>query len=73
MPTVPGLFSARTPDSIEVVVVGDETYILTANEGDDIGKITVWNMQLSFDKSIMIFANKYLLEPTFLQYRIRTF
>jgi len=41
MPTVPGLFSDRRPDSIEVVVVGDETYILTANEGDDVGKITV--------------------------------
>lgn len=41
MPKVPGLFSLRSPDSIAVTVVDGETYILTANEGDDVGKITV--------------------------------
>ena len=37
MPTVPGLYSVRTPDSITAITVGDETYIATANEGDDLG------------------------------------
>ena len=41
MPKVPGLFSSRVPDSIAVAIVDGETYIVTANEGDDIGKITV--------------------------------
>ena len=36
MPIVEGLKSVRTPDSITVIVVGDETYIATANEGDDL-------------------------------------
>lgn len=31
----PGLYSMRNPDSIQVVTVDGETYILTANEGDD--------------------------------------
>lgn len=35
MPKVPGLSSVRTPDAIALVVVDSETYILTANEGDD--------------------------------------
>eukprot|EP00930_Biecheleria_cincta_P102844 TRINITY_DN94678_c0_g1_i1.p1 TRINITY_DN94678_c0_g1~~TRINITY_DN94678_c0_g1_i1.p1 ORF type:complete len:705 (+),score=111.61 TRINITY_DN94678_c0_g1_i1:77-2191(+) len=30
-----GMFSMRNPDSIQVVSVDGETYILTANEGDD--------------------------------------
>jgi len=37
MPTVPGLHSVRTPDAITAIIVGDETYIATANEGDDVG------------------------------------
>ena len=32
MPTVAGLFSVRTPDSITTIIVGDKTYIATANE-----------------------------------------
>lgn len=36
MPTVEGLFSVRTPDSITAIVVNGETYIATANEGDDL-------------------------------------
>ena len=39
MPTVPGLFSVRTPDSIAVINVNGQTYVATANEGDDIGKM----------------------------------
>ena len=39
MPTVPGLFSVRTPDSIAVINVDGQTYVATANEGDDIGKL----------------------------------
>ena len=39
MPTVPGLYSVRTPDSIAVINVDGQTYVATANEGDDIGKI----------------------------------
>ena len=39
MPTVPGLFSVRTPDSIAVINVDGQTYIATANEGDDVGKM----------------------------------
>ena len=36
MPEVPGLFSVRTPDSITAIIVDGETYIATANEGDDV-------------------------------------
>mmetsp|Transcript_25923 Transcript_25923/g.47667 ORF Transcript_25923/g.47667 Transcript_25923/m.47667 type:complete len:380 (-) Transcript_25923:136-1275(-) len=36
MPKVEGLHSVRTPDSITAIIVGDDTYIATANEGDDI-------------------------------------
>jgi len=36
MPTVPGLHTVRTPDSITAIIVGDDTYIATANEGDDV-------------------------------------
>ena len=32
MPTVPGLYSVRTPDSITAIIVDGETYIATANE-----------------------------------------
>jgi hypothetical protein len=39
MPTVPGLFSVRTPDSIAVINIDGETYVATANEGDDLGKM----------------------------------
>mmetsp|Transcript_5683 Transcript_5683/g.11085 ORF Transcript_5683/g.11085 Transcript_5683/m.11085 type:complete len:706 (+) Transcript_5683:69-2186(+) len=36
MPIVEGLHSVRTPDSITAIIVGDDTYIATANEGDDV-------------------------------------
>ena len=36
MPTVEGLYSVRTPDSITAIIVDGETYIATANEGDDL-------------------------------------
>lgn len=36
MPKVQGLFSVRTPDSITSIVIDGETYIATANEGDDV-------------------------------------
>ena len=36
MPTVPGLHSVRTPDSIVAVIVGGDTFLVTANEGDDV-------------------------------------
>ena len=36
MPTVEGLYSVRTPDSITAINVNGETYIATANEGDDL-------------------------------------
>jgi len=39
MPAVPGLYSVRTPDSIAVINVNGQTYVATANEGDDIGKM----------------------------------
>jgi hypothetical protein len=39
MPTVPGLFSVRTPDSIAVINIDGDTYVATANEGDDLGKL----------------------------------
>lgn len=32
MPTVDGLYSVRTPDSITAIIVGEDTYIATANE-----------------------------------------
>ena len=35
--TYPGLKSLRLPDSIQAVEVDGKTYILTANEGDDVG------------------------------------
>ncbi len=41
MPTVPGLFSVRTPDSIAVINVDGQTYVVTANEGDDVGKMNI--------------------------------
>lgn len=46
MPTVPGLFSVRTPDSIAVINVDGQTYVATANEGDDIGKMDVYDIDL---------------------------
>lgn len=36
MPTVEGLYSLRSPDAITSIVVDGETYIITANEGDDL-------------------------------------
>jgi hypothetical protein len=32
MPKVPGLFSVRSPDSIDSHIVGDDTYIIIAEE-----------------------------------------
>lgn len=32
MPTVEGLFSLRSPDTIKLVTVGEDMYIITANE-----------------------------------------
>jgi hypothetical protein len=32
MPTVEGFFSLRSPDSIKLVTVGEDLYIITANE-----------------------------------------
>ncbi|KAL7427677.1 LOW QUALITY PROTEIN: hypothetical protein ACHAXH_003770 [Discostella pseudostelligera] len=36
MPTVEGLYSLRSPDAIKLVTVGEDIYIITANEGDDV-------------------------------------
>ncbi|KAL7554118.1 hypothetical protein ACHAWF_017519 [Thalassiosira exigua] len=36
MPTVAGLYSVRSPDSIASFAIGEDTYIVTANEGDDL-------------------------------------
>ena len=32
MPTVEGFFSLRSPDAIKLVTVGEDIYIITANE-----------------------------------------
>jgi hypothetical protein len=32
MPTVEGLYSLRSPDAIKLVTVGEDIYIITANE-----------------------------------------
>jgi len=32
MPTVEGFYSLRSPDAIKLVTVGEEIYIITANE-----------------------------------------
>ena len=32
MPTVTGLYSTQSPDSIETIIIGDDTYIAVANE-----------------------------------------
>ena len=32
MPTVAGLYSVRSPDSIATIVIGEDTYIALANE-----------------------------------------
>jgi hypothetical protein len=35
MPTVEGFFSLRSPDAIKLVTVGEDIYIITANEVSD--------------------------------------
>lgn len=36
MPTVEGFHSLRSPDSITAIFIDGETYVVTANEGDDL-------------------------------------
>ena len=72
MPTVPGLFSVRTPDSITLFTVDGETYVATANEGDDIGKRNDWSTQLLITYNIFrTFAYHSLCTICVSKYRIR--